>query len=134
MIWGMTQLDAIYRYEYHPSEAVMFALGKMREVYGIRAMKLDPEQRTILVEYDATRLTNMIVAELLRRAGLSIEEELSLIPPQLPAEAAAAPLPRQPSSNAVAGYRTRNRIAKRRAKGWNQHHSVFAQARASWYP
>ena len=96
MIWGMTQLDAIYRYEYHPSEAVMFALGKMREVYGIRAMKLDPEQRTILVEYDATRLTNMIVAELLRRAGLSIEEELSLIPPQLPAEAAA------PRANQVA--------------------------------
>jgi hypothetical protein len=82
----MTQLDVVYRYEYHPSEAVMAALGKMREVYGIRRMHIDPEARTILVEYDATRLTNPIVAELLRRAGLSIEEELSLIPPQLPAE------------------------------------------------
>lgn len=87
----MTQLDALYRYEYHPSEAVMFALGKMREVYGIRAMKLNADQRTILVEYDATRLTNLVVGELLRRAGLSIEEELSLIPPQPAATAASAP-------------------------------------------
>jgi copper chaperone CopZ len=84
----MTQLDVIYRYEYHPSESVMLALGKLREVYGIRAMKIDPEQRTIFVEYDATRLTNPVIAELLRRAGLSIEEEVSLIPPQPPAEAA----------------------------------------------
>lgn len=90
----MTQLEVLYRYEYHPSESVMSALGKLREVYGIRRMKLDPEQRTILVEYDATRLTNPIVAELLRRAGLSIEEELSLIPPQPPADA-AVPAPAQ---------------------------------------
>jgi hypothetical protein len=89
----MTQLEVLYRYEYHPSEAVMIALGKMREVYGVRHMKLDPEQRTILVEYDGTRLTNMIVGELLRSAGLSIEEEISLIPPQPPAEAAPAAAP-----------------------------------------
>jgi copper chaperone CopZ len=90
----MTQLDVLYRYEYHPSENVMLALGRMREVYGIRKMQIDPEARTILVEYDATRLTNSMVAELLRRAGLSIEAELSLIPPQPPAEA-AAPAPAQ---------------------------------------
>jgi len=87
----MTQLEVLYRYEYHPSESVMLALGRLREVYGIRGMKLDPEQRTILVEYDATRLSHPVVAELLRRAGLSIEEEIPLIPPQPPAEAAAAP-------------------------------------------
>jgi copper chaperone CopZ len=92
IIWGMTQLDVLYRYEYHPSESVMLALGKLREVYGIRSMKLDPEQRTILVEYDGTRLTNRVVAELLRRAGLSLEEEVSLIPPQPPAEAATPAL------------------------------------------
>jgi copper chaperone CopZ len=93
IILVMTQLEALYRYEYHPSENVMLALGKLREVYGVRHMKLDPEQKTILVEYDGTRLTNLVVAELLRRAGLTIEEELSLIPPP-PVEAAAqAPAP-----------------------------------------
>jgi len=68
----------------------MFALGKMREVYGIRRMKMDPVLKTIQVEYDATRLNNPIISELVRRAGLDIVEELSLIPPQ-PAVEEAAP-------------------------------------------
>jgi len=82
----MTQLEVLYRYEQHPTEAVMFALGKMREVYGVRRMKMDAKSKTIQVEYDATRLTKPIVAELLRRAGLDIVEELPLIPPQPPVE------------------------------------------------
>lgn len=86
----MTQLEVLYRYERHPSDAVMFALGKAREVYGIRRIQLDPERNTIVIEYDATRLNKQIVAELLRRAGIEIVEELSLIPPQPPAEPAAA--------------------------------------------
>ena len=90
----MTQLEVQYRYERHPTEAAMFALGKAREVYGIRHLKMDQVGKTILVEYDATRLTKPIVAELLRRAGLDIVEELPLIPPQPALEAspvAAAP-------------------------------------------
>ena len=88
----MTQLEVLYRYEQHPTEGTMFALGKMREVYGIRRMKMDPEWKTVQVEYDATRLNKAIVYELLRQSGLDIVEELSLIPPQPPAaeEAAAA--------------------------------------------
>ncbi len=66
----------------------MFALGKTREVYGIRHLKMDQVGKTILVEYDATRLTKPIVAELLRRAGLDIVEELPLIPPQPAVETA----------------------------------------------
>jgi hypothetical protein len=86
----MTQLEVLYRYEQHPTETAMFALGKAREVYGIRRFQMDQERKTILVEYDATRLTKPIVAELLRRAGLDIVEELSLIPPQPPVEATVA--------------------------------------------
>jgi len=87
----MTQLEVLYRYEQHPTEGAMFALGKMREVYGVRRMKMDPEWKTILVEYDATRLNNAIIYELLRSSGLDIVEELPLIPPQ-PAVEAAAPV------------------------------------------
>ena len=86
----MTQLEVLYRYERHPSEAAMFALGNAREVYGIRRIKLDPEWNTIRIEYDATRLNKQIVYELLRRAGIDLVEELSLIPPQPLAEAASA--------------------------------------------
>lgn len=86
----MTQLEVLYRYERHPSETAMFALGNAREVYGIRHIKLDPEWKTIRVEYDATRLNKPMVFELLRRAGIDLAEELPLIPPQPPAEPATA--------------------------------------------
>lgn len=90
----MTQLEVLYRYDRHPSEAVMVALGKSRDVYGIRRIKLDPEQSTIRVEYDATRLNKAMVHQILRRTGIDLQEELSLIPPQPPAEAAQpAPAP-----------------------------------------
>lgn len=87
---GMTQLEVLYRYESHPTEAAMFALGNLREVYGIRRVQIDEEWKTIRVEYDATRLSKPVVAQLLRRAGIAIVEELPLI---LPQEApAAAPI------------------------------------------
>jgi hypothetical protein len=86
----MTQLEVLYRYEQHPTEAAMAALGKAREVYGMRRIQIDKEWKTILVEYDATRLNKQVVVELLRRAGVDLVEEMPLIPPQPPAEAPAA--------------------------------------------
>jgi len=68
----------------------MFALGNLREVYGIRRIQIDEEWKTIRVEYDATRLSRPIVQQLLLRAGISIVEELPLIPPQEAAPAAEA--------------------------------------------
>jgi hypothetical protein len=89
----MTQLEVLYRYEQHPTEAAMIALGKAREVYGMRRILIDKEGKTILVEYDATRLNKQVVAELLRRSGVDLVEEMPLIPPQPPAEAPAAAVP-----------------------------------------
>lgn len=86
----MTQLEVLYRYERHPSEAVMVALGKARDVYGVRRIKLDAEWNTIRVEYDASRLNKQMVHQILRRTGLDLIEELPLIPPQPVAEEAAA--------------------------------------------
>jgi hypothetical protein len=85
----MTLLEVLYRYEQHPTEAAMLALGNAREVYGIRRIQLNQEWKTIRVEYDATRLTKQVVSQLLRRAGVDLVEELPLIPPQLPAETPA---------------------------------------------
>ncbi len=90
----MTQLEVLYRYEQHPTEAAMIALGNAHEVYGMRRIKLDQEWKTIRVEYDATRLNKQVVYELLRRAGIDLVEELPLIPPQPVAEVTpAAPAP-----------------------------------------
>lgn len=89
----MTTVEVLFRYEQHPTEAAMLALNNMSEVYGIRRLQLKEAAHTVLVEYDATRLNKAIVAQLLRRAGINIAEELPLIPPQPQPEAAAAPAP-----------------------------------------
>jgi hypothetical protein len=88
----MTQLDVLFRYAEHPSERAMFALSSLSEVYGIRSLRVDEAAKTIRIEFDATRLTRVVVAQLLRRTGIDIVEELSLLPPQpVPAEAVAKP-------------------------------------------
>jgi hypothetical protein len=86
----MTQLEALYRYEGHPTESAMFALGNLREVYGIRRIKVDEEWKTIRVEYDATRLAGPTVLQMLRQTGFAVVEQLPLIPPQEAAPAATA--------------------------------------------
>jgi len=78
----MTQLDVMYRYGAAPAEAAIMALGRVREVYGIRRMELNEAEKTVRVEYDATRLTEPIVHQLLRRTGLDVVERVSLLPPQ----------------------------------------------------
>ncbi|HVZ84315.1 MAG TPA: hypothetical protein VG893_11635 [Terracidiphilus sp.] len=87
----MTTVDILYRYATSPTEAVAFALANAREVYGIRGIAFDREARTLRVEYDATRLNAATVTRLVREAGLDIEEELPLIPPQPEPEPAPAP-------------------------------------------
>jgi TolB-like protein len=78
----MTQLDVMYLYGAAPSEAAMVALGQIRKVYGIRHVEFNEAEKTVRVEYDATRLTEPIVHQLLRRSGLDVVERVSLIPPQ----------------------------------------------------
>jgi TolB-like protein len=86
----MTQLDVMYRYAAPPSEAATRALGKVREVYGIRLLEFNEAEKTVRIEYDATRLTEPIIHQLLRRSGLDVVERVSLVPRQPePATAAA---------------------------------------------
>jgi hypothetical protein len=75
----MTQLDVIYRYGAEPGERVMLALAKVRDVYGVRHLEFNEAARTVRVEYDASRLTEPVIHQLLRRAGLDIVETVSLI-------------------------------------------------------
>jgi copper chaperone CopZ len=93
----MTNVDILFRYEDQPSEAAMFALGNLKEVYGIRRIEIDQPAKTIRVEYDATRLTRAVVANLLRRGGISILEEVALIAPQNPVEHPDASQPPAPA-------------------------------------
>ncbi len=87
----MTPVDVLYRYGKQPSEAATLALANLREVYGVRRVEFSEAEKTVRVEYDATRLTEPTIHQLLRRAGLDIVEKMSLIPPPPPPPAEAAP-------------------------------------------
>jgi hypothetical protein len=75
----MTTVDILYRYAAAPTEAVAAALAGTRDVYGMRRVSIDSAARTLLVEYDATRLNAAAVTRLIRLTGLEIAEELPLI-------------------------------------------------------
>jgi hypothetical protein len=85
----MTTVDILFRYSAPPTESQMLALAQARDVYGIRRISVDREAHTLRAEYDATRLNAGMVAQLVRRAGVGILEELPLI--SSPPEPAPAP-------------------------------------------
>jgi hypothetical protein len=74
----MTQLEVAYRYGKPPGAAEMRALDNVREVYGIRRLRFDEKERTVRVEFDASRFKEPVIAGLLRGAGLDVQEKLVL--------------------------------------------------------
>lgn len=86
----MTQLDVLYRYGMAPSEAATLAIARVREVYGVRKLEMDERAKTVRVEYDSSRLTEAVIHQLLRRAGLDLVERVTLAMPAPPKEEPAA--------------------------------------------
>ena len=74
----MTQLEVAYRYGRPPGELELRAINSMREVYGVRRVTFDERERIVRVEFDASRFKEPVVAQLLRLAGLDIEERMIL--------------------------------------------------------
>ncbi len=87
----MTTVDVVYRYEAVPAAGAVAAIARLREVYGIRQVGFQEKEKTVRVEYDSTRLSEPVIHNLLRRAGLDIVERvvLTTVPPPAPAPAAA---------------------------------------------
>ena len=75
----MTLVEVVFRFGATPTESTMSAYGQLSDVYGIRRLQLNEAQRTIRVEYDATRLTEDKVEGLLRAAGFDIVEKPALV-------------------------------------------------------
>jgi hypothetical protein len=75
----MTPTDVVFRYGSTPGEREVRALDSVREVYGIRRISFDEKQRTVRVEYDASRLKEDVVGSLLRRAGLDVRDRVQLV-------------------------------------------------------
>lgn len=75
----MTALDVVFRYGFIPGEREMRALKNAWEVYGVRRISFDEKERTVRVEYDATRLSDAQVANILRGAGIDVRERVALV-------------------------------------------------------
>jgi hypothetical protein len=74
----MTYLDVVFRYGAAPGEKELRAIDGMREVYGVRRVQFNERERTVRVEFDASRLKTDAVARLLRQAGVDVREPLAL--------------------------------------------------------
>jgi selenocysteine lyase/cysteine desulfurase len=74
----MTYLEVVFRYGAAPGENELRAIDGMREVYGVRRVQFDDKERTVRVEFDASRLKSDAVAKLLRQAGIDVREPLAL--------------------------------------------------------
>ena len=85
----MTTVEILFSYITPPTESVVSALASIKDVYGIRRLSFDRANRTMRVEYDATRLNVAAVTRLVLQAGLEIGAELPLIQPP----AAPEPVP-----------------------------------------
>jgi hypothetical protein len=70
----VTTVDVTFHFATPPREQSVLALASIREVYGVRRVDLDERAKTIHIEYDATRLTEPVVRQLLRRAGLMLTD------------------------------------------------------------
>jgi hypothetical protein len=92
MIEVMTQLDVLYQYGAPPTEAATLALSRVREVYGVRRVEFNEKEKTVRVEYDATRLNEAVIHQLLRRAGLDVVEKLPMFAAPVAEQPAAAPV------------------------------------------
>jgi hypothetical protein len=75
---SMTYLEVVFNYGAVPGENEMRAIDAMREVYGIRRVQFNAKERTVRVEFDASRMKQDAVAKLLRNAGIDVREPVAL--------------------------------------------------------
>jgi hypothetical protein len=88
----MTTVEILFRLSGQPTETAAFALANAKDVYGIRRLSFDRAEKTLLVEYDATRLNAAVVTQLVRRSGLELIEEVPPPEPVVAEAPAAAPV------------------------------------------
>ena len=74
----MTYLDVAYRYGLTPGEREMRAIDGMREVYGVLRVRFNEKEKTVHIQFDASRMKEDGVVRLLRLAGIDVQEKLAL--------------------------------------------------------
>jgi hypothetical protein len=75
----MTYLDVVFHYGSTPGERELRAIDGMREVYGIQRVRFNDKDKTVRVQFDASRMKQDAVAKLLRQAGIDVGEPVALV-------------------------------------------------------
>jgi hypothetical protein len=75
--YPMTYLEVVFRYGATPGESELRAIDGMREVYGVRRVDFNSQERTVQVEFDASRLKADAISRLLRQAGVDVREQVA---------------------------------------------------------
>jgi allophanate hydrolase subunit 1 len=73
----MTKLQIRFRLERPLEHALLTRIADAHALYGIRAITVSPSLDSIMVEYDATRLSAAEVESALAGAGIPIAPELA---------------------------------------------------------
>ena len=60
-------------------ERELIALNDVRDVYGIRLVRFNQTQNTVIVEYDASRLTKSDLEFMARNAGIRLHTPLAKV-------------------------------------------------------
>jgi hypothetical protein len=68
----MTKVQVRYELAGPVDEALMEAIARAHGVYGLQWIRLSPQLDSLVVEYDASRLTLDDVDHALRTAGLAV--------------------------------------------------------------
>jgi allophanate hydrolase subunit 1 len=74
----MTKVQVNFELERPLDEALMEAIANAHGNYGIQLVRLLPSMDSILVEYDASRLTETDVESMLHRTGVPVRRKFTL--------------------------------------------------------
>ncbi|MGH9475992.1 MAG: hypothetical protein ACRD1C_06635 [Terriglobales bacterium] len=67
----MTTMDISFRYAGSLNGVQIQALARLFDVYGIRKLRIEESERTLAVEYDATRMDAERIEALVRGCGVA---------------------------------------------------------------
>ncbi len=71
----MTLVEITYNLHSSLSNEQLASLGKFSNTYGLRKIRVDEHKNTISLEYDASRLRETQVAQVLGHAGISVSRQ-----------------------------------------------------------
>lgn len=71
----MTLVEITYRLHSSLSNEQLARLGEFSNTYGLRKIRVDEQKNQISLEYDASRLRETQVAQVLGQAGISVSRQ-----------------------------------------------------------